>query len=74
MLGARFRMGKKTGRNEWMEGMDILWTGARQKTGKLQSEWRRMNLFLSFIWIDTLAVFRIYFSLSLSCLSLFLIN
>jgi hypothetical protein len=42
MLGARFRMGKKQGRewNGWKgrDGMDILWTGARQRTGKLQSE------------------------------------
>lgn len=55
--------------------MDILWTGARQMTGKLQSE-KRMEanefLFLSFIWIDSLAVFGSCFSSS--CLSLFLIN
>lgn len=71
---ARASEWEKTGR-EGGNGMDILWTGARQRTGKLQSE-KRMeaneSLFLSFIWIDSLAVFGSCFSLS--CLSLFLIN
>lgn len=55
--------------------MDILWAGARQMTGKLQSE-KRMeaneSLFLSFIWIDSLAVFGS--CLSLSLLSLFILD